>query len=40
MSLHIEFQLPRLPGSGSSMVVERKQQQQKTVELEASLDPS
>ena len=31
-SLHAKFQLPRLPGSGSSMVVE--------LELEASLAPA
>ena len=38
-SLHAKFQLPRLPGSGSSMVVETTTKQN-SVELEASLAPA
>ena len=34
--MHAKFQLPRLPGSGSSMVVETTTKQN-SVELEASL---
>ena len=36
-SLHAKFQLPRLPGSGSIMVVDKKNQ---SVELLASLAPA
>jgi hypothetical protein len=38
-SLHAKFQLPRLPGSGSSMVLDKKAKQN-SVELEASLAPA
>ena len=41
-SLHAEFQLPRLPRSGSSMVGDKqnKKQDNNLVELEASLAPA
>ena len=38
ISLHTEFQLPSMPGSGISMVVETKQQN--SVKLEAFLAPA
>jgi hypothetical protein len=42
ISLHTEFQLPSMPGSGSSMVGDKKnkKQQQLSRKLEASLAPA